>query len=102
MMLVSIYVLAHHLKSQSNQRLGVGDEHEKDQDQDQDHEHADEKAINEGSFAQPLNFYQLRLYLITFIENRVQNMEEECALPLWYDPEHSIRMANSYNPVASR
>lgn len=82
MMLVSIYVLAHHLKSQSNQRLGVGDEHEKDQDQDQDHEHADEKAINEGSFAQPLNFYQLRLYLITFIENRVQNMEEECALPL--------------------
>ena len=81
-MLVSIYVLAHYLKSQSNQRLGVGDEHEKDQDQDQDHEHADEKAINEGSFAQPLKFYQLWLSLITFIENRVQNMEEECALPL--------------------
>lgn len=56
-MLVSIYVLAHYLKSQSNQRLGVGDEHEKDQDQDQDqdHEHADEKAINEGNFAPPLS-----------------------------------------------
>lgn len=52
-MLVSIYVLARYLKSQSNQRLGVGDEHGKDQDQD--HEHADEKAINEGSFAQPLS-----------------------------------------------
>jgi histone-binding protein RBBP4 len=51
-MLVSVYALAH-LKSQSNQVLGVGDEHEKDQDQDQDHEHADEKAINEGRFAQP-------------------------------------------------
>lgn len=54
-MLVSINALAHYLKSQSNQGLGVGDEHVKDQEQDQDHEHADEKAINEGSFAQPVS-----------------------------------------------
>lgn len=51
--LVSINALAHYLKSQSNRSLGVGDEHEKDQDQD--HEHADEKAINEGSFSQPVS-----------------------------------------------
>lgn len=51
-MLVRINSLANYLKSQSNQRLGVGDEHEKDQNQD--HEHADEKAINEGRFSHVL------------------------------------------------
>ena len=81
MMLVSIHDPAHYLKSHSNEDLGAGDEHEKDQDQDQDHEHNDEKAINEGSFAQSLQFYKPR-YLIIFIGHRVQNMEEECALPL--------------------
>lgn len=56
MMPVRVLTLAH-LKSQSNQDLGAGDEHEKDQDQDQDqdHEHTDEKAINEGSYKRNLS-----------------------------------------------
>lgn len=48
-----------------------------------------------------LLFRQLQSYLILSTEGRIQNMEEERAIPLRYDLEHGIRMANSDNPVAA-
>lgn len=60
-------------------------------------EMTEEKIINEGTANACATI--VAIYLTA---SRVQDMEEERAVPLRYDPEHSSGVADTYDSVASR
>lgn len=65
--------------------------------QAQEEEEMEQKIINEGNSTAPSLNPTGTDHL-----DRVQGLEEERQLPLRLNTQHSLRLANSYNSVATR
>lgn len=70
--------------------------------QDQDQDHKNEKIINEGIVTRGDCGSSQAPEADIACPSRIQDMEEERAVSLRHDPQHSSGMAYTYNPVAAR